>query len=213
MKKEAGLTLFEIMIVIIIIFIISATSLPIISRTVGIFRVKSGAETLGTRLNMARQESVRRSKPTVVFFDQANSRMYVDLNHNGVPEGSKNADVQSGKAFNEEYTLPSGVGLQIRSSASTCFDVVSSGFNKPPEISNYTDWKYLVYDSRGELQTKFRTDYNACMQVNMDSAQSDPTGAVLIYCTLGSSGATRYTVSVSLRGGTSVLTYRRLPDF
>src|SRR5262245_11725631 len=101
MNRESGLTLFEIMVVIIIIFIISATSIPILSRTIGVFRVKSGAETLGTKLNLARQESVRRGTATNVFFDPSTSKMYVDLNHNNKPEGSANADVVAGRILNE----------------------------------------------------------------------------------------------------------------
>jgi prepilin-type N-terminal cleavage/methylation domain-containing protein len=222
MRKNEGLSLIELMIVIVIVLIISATSLPIISRTLTVFRIKSGAEGLGTKLNLARQAAVRRGLSTVVFIDPSNSRVFVDLNHNLKPEGINNTDVLNGVTTNEEYNLPNGIRIAVRASNTTCFNVPGavSGINVPAPsgvsgmtIGDYTSagWKCVVFDSRGELDLSYRSGTNAtCMNTNLDTSLSDPTGAILIYCTQGTS-STKYTVSLSLRGGVSVLTYRRLP--
>jgi Tfp pilus assembly protein FimT len=233
MKKSAGFTAVEFAIVLVVIFTLVtlvATSLPIISRILGVYRVKASAEGLGTRFNLARQESARKARSTIVFIDQNNSRVFIDLNQNGKPEGFKNADVLAGRITNEEYDLPKGVILNVRASVSTCFGVPAYDPNKPgtstssllpappPElgISSYSsaNWKSVVFDSRGELQLTYRTEgeNENCIITNLDSSQTDPSGAVLVYCLQDANGPTRYSISVSLRGGVSVLTYKNLPS-
>jgi hypothetical protein len=70
-------------------------------------------------------------------------------------------------------------------------------------ISDYTGWRSIVYDSRGELQSQYKTDFSADITSNLGQ---NPTGAILLKCK-DSAGTITFTISISLRGNVSVITY------
>src|SRR5688500_12505441 len=119
MKSSSGFSLIELAIVIALVSIIAAISFPVMGRAMNFYRIKSGAETLSVKLNQARQEAVRKGRPLIVFVDEPNDRIFIDLNRNGIPEGSDNSAVRNGEALNEEYEMPNGVALEL-TGGSTC---------------------------------------------------------------------------------------------
>ncbi|MBK7992503.1 MAG: prepilin-type N-terminal cleavage/methylation domain-containing protein [Blastocatellia bacterium] len=216
MKKHSGFSAVELLVVVIIIFIIAVISLPNLSRMLSIYRVKGSAEGLAAQLNSARQQAIGQGRPIIIFVDPSNSRIFLDLNRNGIPEGFDSPSVVNRSAFNEEYRLAPSISL-VFGGGSSCFSVPASFPNTTtslpavasaaPElgISNYTSagWKAIVYDSRGELQLGFRQTNNTCINTNLSSS---PAGAVVISCKQLVQNI-KFTVSIALRGGVSVLTF------
>jgi type II secretory pathway pseudopilin PulG len=212
-KNEKGFSFVELSVVILVIIIITTMSLPLISRVLKTYRVKVGSESLATKLNAARQTAIRRGGAIMVFLDPTTNRVFIDSNQNGIPEGFLNPNVRNGIATNEEYDLPQGVELDIPG-GNNCFRVPSSfsGINIPAPptelgITNYNNWKAVIYDSRGELDLTYKSNNNQstnnCITNNMGA---NPAGAVLVKCK-EINGTTVNTISISLRGGVSVLTF------
>lgn len=224
MAKKNGFSLLELLVVIVIIFILAAITVPNLVRTLSIYRVKGSAEGLASQLNLARQQAIGQGRPIAVFIDPSNSKIYVDLNRNGVPEGARNTRVINRSTINEEYILPPSITLSLGGAG--CFSVPSNirGVINPntmatdpsvilapndslaaPElgIANYNNWNVIIFDSRGELQLEYRQGNTICMNNNLGS---NPSGAVLISCKQVRQNI-KFTLSISLRGGVSVLTY------
>jgi prepilin-type N-terminal cleavage/methylation domain-containing protein len=226
MKKKNGFSSVELLIVITIILILAAVTIPNLARILSIYRVKGAAEGMAAQLNLARQQAIGQGKPIAIFFDPSNSRMFVDLNRNGVPDGVKNTRVINRGTNNEEYNLPPSVTISANGGTS-CFPVPSTirGVSHPdpdtsipentiltpnrtaaaPElgIANYNGWFVVVYDSRGELQLDYRTNNSSCITSNL---AGNPAGAVVISCRQISKNI-KFSLSLSLRGSVSVLTY------
>lgn len=213
MKKTAGFSTMELLVVVMIIMIVAAISIPNLRSALTIYRVKSSAEGLAVQINAARQQAINEGRPILVFFDPTNARIFVDRNRNGIPEGVNNPDVQAGRAQVEEYSFSTGITMQTFGGGS-CYQVPTripgtvDLVPAPPTdlgISNYNNWRSLVFDSRGELQLLYRQNNTSCIT---NSLSQNPAGAFLVYCRPGTAGtAVRFTVSVSLRGGVSVLTF------
>lgn len=224
MRKKNGFSAIELLAVITIVLILAAITIPNLARVLSIYRVKASAEGLAAQLNLARQQAIGQGRPIAIFIDPANSRAFVDLNRNGVPDGVKNARVRSRVAYNEEYNLPPSITIAV-SGGSGCFAVPSTirGVSNPapmdgsttilapnntnaaPElgIATYNGWFVIVYDSRGELQLEYRQAYNSCINSNL---AGNPSGAVVIRCKQVSKNI-QFSLALSLRGGVSVVTY------
>lgn len=216
MKKHFGFSAIELLVVILIVFVIAVISLPNLGRMLSIYRVKGSAEGLAAQLNSARQQAIGQGRPIIIFIDPSNSRIFIDLNRNGIPEGFDSPSVANRSAFNEEYRLAPSISLTL-GGGSSCFAVPATfpntSANLPtvssaaPElgISDYTSagWKAVIYDSRGELQLGYRQSNNSCINTNLSS---NPAGAVVISCKQLVQNI-KFTVSISLRGGVSVLTF------
>ena len=222
MGKRSGFSAIELLVVLTIILILAAVTVPNLAQILSIYRVKGSAEGLAAQLNLARQQAIGQGRPIAVFIDPSNSRVFVDLNRNGVPDGFKNSRVVNRSANNEEYTLASTITLSVNG-GSGCFAVpttirgVSNPFNSTTEIrqpnetniapelgiANYNGWFVIVYDSRGELQLEYRQANNSCMNNNL---AGNPSGAVVIACRQVSRNI-KFSLAISLRGGVSVLTY------
>ncbi|MBI4851157.1 MAG: GspH/FimT family pseudopilin [Acidobacteria bacterium] len=222
MRKRDGFSAVELLVVVTVILILAAVTIPNLARVLSIYRVKGSAEGLAAQLNLARQQAIGQGKPIAVFFDPSNSRVFVDLNRNGVPDGVKNARVLNRSTNNEEYDLPPSITLSV-SGGSGCFTVPSSvrGVVNPvddtnaipppnntlaaPElgIANYNGWFIVVFDSRGELLLDYRQANSTCIN---SSLTANPAGAVVISCKQTTKNI-KFSLSLSLRGGVSVLTY------
>lgn len=209
MKSSSGFSLIELAIVIALVAIIAAISFPVMGRAMNVYRIKSGAEGLSVKLNQARHEAVRKGRPLIVFIDEQNERIFVDINRNGIPEGTASSAVRNGEAVNEEYVLPNGVMLEL-TGGSTCFGVPTNppyNVPAPPSelaIPDYDDWKTIIFDSRGELLFSYRMENSTCINNNMGAS---PSGALLMRCRDSQTNTRSYTLSISLRGGTTVLSY------
>ncbi len=213
MKKTPGFSTMELLVVVMIIMIVAAISIPNLRSALTIYRVKSSAEGLAVQINAARQQAINEGRPITIFFDPTNARMYVDKNRNGIPEGTTNPDVRAGRSQIEEYNFSTGIGMQVFGGGS-CYQIPTRipgtvDLVPPPPselgVSDYGSWRALVFDSRGELQLLYRQNNSLCIT---NSLTQNPSGAFLIYCRPNTTGATvRFTVSVSLRGGVSVLTF------
>lgn len=213
MKKTPGFSTMELLVVVMIIMIVAAISIPNLRSALTIYRVKSSAEGLAVQINAARQQAINEGRPIMIFFDPTNARMYVDRNRNGIPEGVNSPDVRNGRAQVEEYSFSTGIAMQVFGGGN-CYQVptripgtVDLVPSPPSEVgvANYNNWRALVFDSRGELQLLYRQNNTTCIT---SSLSQNPSGAFLIYCRPATTGATvKFTVSVSLRGGVSVLTF------
>lgn len=225
MRKRNGFSAIELLVVITVVLILAAVTIPNLARVLSIYRVKGSAEGIAAQLNLARQQAIGQGRPIAIFFDPSNSRMFVDINRNGVPDGVKSARVLNRSANNEEYNLPASITISA-SGGTGCFSVPSSirGVVNPvdqtstipspnntlaaPElgITSYatSGWFVVVFDSRGELQLEYRTGANStCVSNNL---AGNPSGGVVIRCKQVTQNI-QFSLTVSLRGGVSVLTY------
>lgn len=219
-----GFSAIELLVVVTIVLILAAVTIPNLARVLSIYRVKGSAEGIAAQLNLARQQAIGQGRPIAVFFDPSNSRIFVDLNRNGVPDGVKNARVRNRSANNEEYNLPPSITLSV-GGGTGCFSVPSfisrvsnpvDGNNTIPApnnalaapelgIANYNGWFIVVFDSRGELQLEYRTTGGNSTCIT-NSLAGNPSGAVVVRCKQVSKNI-QFSLAMSLRGGVSVLTY------
>lgn len=213
MKKTSGFSTMELLVVVMIIMIVAAISIPNLRSALTIYRVKSSAEGLAVQINSARQQAINEGRPIMVFFDPTNARIFVDKNRNGIPDGVNSPDVQNGRTEVEEYNFSTGIVMQTFGGGS-CYQIpiripgTVDNVPAPPGwlgISDYSTWRALVFDSRGELQLLYRQNNTLCIT---SSLSQNPAGAFLVYCRPGTGvSPIKFTVSVSLRGGVSVLTF------
>src|SRR5260221_11757721 len=94
MRRHAGFSMIELLIVLVIIAIASALIIPIFGGGVSTTELKSAARQLASGLRLARSEALTQRRETFLVLDVAGRRFKVD-------QGPK------------EYPLPRGVELKL----------------------------------------------------------------------------------------------------
>lgn len=89
LASRAGVTLVEMMIVVVLIGILSALAVP--RMDLEAYRLRSGTQSLGTALAAAQRAAVSRQHDVVVAFDAAGGRLRIhdDRNNNGRVDGGE----------------------------------------------------------------------------------------------------------------------------
>ncbi|TWT59922.1 GspH/FimT family pseudopilin [Rubinisphaera italica] len=85
LNKRSGLSLIEMVTVVLIIGILSAVAVPKIYDSIDAYRLKQAAETIAGDLQYARQQAISRSQSITVSFDIVNESYTIsdisDRNH------------------------------------------------------------------------------------------------------------------------------------
>ncbi len=125
--RQAGFTLLELMIVIVVIAILTAIAVPNIINWLPNYRLKAAARDLYSNMQKAKMEAVKRNVTVVLDFVPATNRyeMFVD-DGAGVSGNANNFTRDSGETLLGTFGMPNDVTL---SSASFSFGTQKAGFN------------------------------------------------------------------------------------
>jgi type II secretory pathway pseudopilin PulG len=105
--SDAGATLVEVLIVLLLIGALSAMSAPLAASVVDASRAREAAVFLSTRFRLARQQAVTLGANVGVVFDLVASQWQVRVCRDGSRNGLRRADIQSGAdpCVDGPYTL------------------------------------------------------------------------------------------------------------
>jgi type II secretion system protein H len=103
--REAGFSMIELLVVIVIMGVLLAAALPSMRSHTGTIKLKEAADEVAGTLKLARQRAVATNGDVVVQFGAGSSNYYLfdDGNGNGVRDGS---ETMSGP-----YDIPKGIAL------------------------------------------------------------------------------------------------------
>jgi type II secretory pathway pseudopilin PulG len=103
--RQAGFSMFDLAIVLVMIGITLAASVPALTKLSQSNRLVNTADQLAGHLRLARQKAVARGVPHIVFWDEATQQyvIVVDQNRNGLPDVSE--------PFEGPFLMPDGVHL------------------------------------------------------------------------------------------------------
>ena len=95
-SRDAGATLIELLIAMIVVVALGAISLPRAAIVVDAGRARQAAVCVGSRFRLARQQAVTLGKNVGVVFDFAAGRWLLRVCRDGTGDGLRRADIQSG---------------------------------------------------------------------------------------------------------------------
>ena len=126
-RRQAGFTMAELMIVIVIIAILSAIAVPSIINWLPNYRLKSATRDLFSNFQKAKMEAIKRNVTIVLDFVPANNKyeMFVD-DGAGVSGNANNFTRDSGETLLGTFVMPNDVTLN---SASFSGSTQKAGFN------------------------------------------------------------------------------------
>jgi prepilin-type N-terminal cleavage/methylation domain-containing protein len=106
MRRESGLTLFELMVVIGIMAVMASIAVPGVIGWLPGYRMRSGADELRTTLQLAKMRAVRENAIVAVTFNFTNDSYvaFVDNSGDGIQNGIERT-VKTGR-------MPQGIDLQ-----------------------------------------------------------------------------------------------------
>lgn len=127
---QAGLSVVEVAVVIMIAGIMIAVSLPVMSRSIDAYNVRSAADHVAQRLMAARTLAMAKNKQVAVSFNRDSGLYGYDFTPAGAPDGVPDSrDPDDPRASYYPERLPSGIRFIF------------------PSNSNIT----VIFNSRGEL--------------------------------------------------------------
>lgn len=96
LRSDAGATVLELLIVLLMIVALSAISAPVAASVIDAGRARQAAVFLGTRFRLAHQQAVTLGANVGVVFDQVGGQWQVRVCRDGSRNGLRRADIQSG---------------------------------------------------------------------------------------------------------------------
>lgn len=143
---EEGTSLFEIMIVGMIIAVVTAIALPTVSGAIRAYNLRSAANHLAERISAVRALAMAKNKNVMFSFNNNTGRYGFDFNADGAPDTNDPDDPQQGGYY--WGTLPDGVTTTFPGG-----NPITITFNSRGELPIGAVAQNLVLQSSGKSTT------------------------------------------------------------